>query len=219
MPDRSPEDIINEPIKADDFKDEDFPSPEEDQLKSPDDEDIDLDDELNIGDEEIDPVGDDALGLGDDEFSDELNDMSLDLPDEEPISNMVAPEEQIRWTPVPQENGDIWSEHVDGFVLRARPLSAQQGSKIKYAAQLFKNDKLIEKGVIYIDQNRDSREVLQNIADRILDRLNLVNMSKQEAQPEMDLELPAEEAETAIEAEEAETQAGEDLEDLEELEF
>lgn len=185
MPTDNVEDIINDPIDPEDYKTGDI---EADDLPQ-DDEDEDI---VDIGDEEIDPIGDAALDddedLDDEEFDMELdnNNDDDDLPDafteEEPI-DMVPPEEIVRWNPVPQENGDIWSEHTDGFVLRARPLSAQQDDKIKYVAQLYKNDKTIEKGVIYIDQNVDAQEYLQNIADRILDRLNLVNLSKQEAKP------------------------------------
>jgi len=196
---RDKEDVINDPINPEDFaadepeeelvdfEEGDIPEDEEGDTVDPGDMDLGDDD---IGDEEIDSIGDEALddfggglggGLDDDEFGDELNlGANADLPDME--QQPVAPEEQVRWTPVPQDNGDIRSDHVDGFVLRARPLSAQKGGKIKYVSQLYKDDRLIEKGVIWIDQQNDAREILQNIADRILDRTGLSNLSQMDAE-------------------------------------
>ena len=173
------DDVINNPINAEDFKSEDLPEDGEKEA-SLDPEDVDLEDDIDIGDEEIDPMGDDVLGGGleDDEFSDELEDDSLFGEPE-----MVAPEEQVKWTTVQQENGDIWSEHESGFVLRARPLSTKQGSKLKYSAQLFKNNKMVDKGTIWVEKGADATEFLQNVADRILDRHGLVNYSNQEAEP------------------------------------
>lgn len=172
------DDILNEPITADDFTADDMP-----ETSQPEDE-LDpsiTDDDLDIGDDEIDPVGD--INLGSSDFDSELEDDSLGLPGEEE-PRIIAPEEQVKWTVVPQENGDIWSEHVNGFVLRARPLSAQQGAKTKYMAQLFKDQKMIDKGPIWIENDADPVEYLQNIADRILDRLGLTNVSKMMPQPE-----------------------------------
>jgi len=178
---RDAEEILNDPISADDFQSEDFPEAEEQEDMDPDE--LMGDDDLDIEDDEIDPVGD--IGLGGTDFNTELEDDSLDLPDNEPEQpKIVAPEEQVRWTVVPQENGDIWSEHVNGFVLRARPLSAQKGPQIKYAAQLFKDQKMIENGTIWIDKDTDATEYLQNVADRILDRMGLTNLSKMQAEPE-----------------------------------
>jgi len=171
------DDILNEPIKAEDFTSDDFPEKEEDDNDIVNDNEV-MDD-LDFEDDEVDPIGD--IGLGDSEFESELMDDSPDLPeDEEEKEEFIAPEEQVRWTVVPQENGDIWTEHVNGFILRARPLSAKQGSKIKYSVQLFKDQKIIEKGIIWIDREKDATEYLQNIADRILDRLGLTNLSNME---------------------------------------
>ena len=194
MPNRDPEEVINEPITADEFGSDDLPEEEagsealDADLGDVGDEDLEGD--VGIGDDEIDPIGDlgmeDDLGLGgggDLGMDDEEFESELDSSPEDELPEMTAPEAKVRWTPVPQENGDIWSEHVEGFVLRARPLSAQQGPKIKYAVQLFKNDQMVEKGVIYIDRHEDAREYLQNIADRILDRMNLINLSQVDATP------------------------------------
>ena len=185
MADKDIDQIINDPINPEDFKSSDFPSDEEVE-------------QINIEDEEIDPIGDMALDdNSDNDLDDEEFNMELNLSDEDEINNldqdqeinMVAPEEQIKWTSIPQENGDIWSEHINGFILRARPLSSKKGEKIKYTAQLFKNNKMVESGVIWIDKNKDAREFLQNISDRILDRLNLVNVSNMKAKPENEEDL------------------------------
>lgn len=182
------EDILNEPIESEDFVSDDLPENEDDEAIDP--EDVMDDEELDIDDDEIDPIGD--IGLGDSNFSAALDsemDASSDLPLEYDTNRMIAPEEQVRWTVIPQENGDIWSEHTNGYVLRARPLSTQKGSALKYAAQLFKDNKILEEGVIWIDQDKDPVEYLQNISDRILDRLGLSNLSKMDAKPENDLEI------------------------------
>lgn len=180
MPDNF-DDILNNPITADEFKSEDMPADDTaDDTIDPSDMDLDIDDD------EIDPVGDidlDSGGVNDSDFDTELNDDDLGLDiEQEPIN--IAPEEQVRWTVVPQENGDIWSEHVNGFIVRARPLSAQQGSKIKYMAQLFKDRKMLEKGTIWIDANVDPVEYLQNISDRILDRFGFTNVSRMKPKPQ-----------------------------------
>lgn len=175
---KNPQDVINEPIRPEDYRSE------EEELTNIEEPGAD---EVDISDEEIDPIGDAALDeLGGSELTDIEFDAELAEPEFPGVkeAEFIPPEQQVRWTAVPQENGDIWSEHVDGFVLRARPLSAQQGDKIKYIAQLFKNNKMIEKGVIWVDQNTDAREYLQNVSDRILDRMGLVNVSMQAAEPE-----------------------------------
>ena len=164
-----PEDIINTPIKPEDYSSDIPDHPEDEPLKDPSDNDIDLDDDINIGSDEIDPIGD--IGLGDEEFEAELE---VDaLPE-------TSPEEVVKWTPVPQENGDIRSEHIDGFILRARPLSSKQENKIKYAAQLYKNGKMVENGTIWIDRDVDATSYLQNVSDRILGRLNLIGSDQAE---------------------------------------
>lgn len=173
--------IINDPISPEDYSFED--------------------DKINLQNSEIDPIGDIALDelddelefnddlnneLNDDEFDAELN--SSDIPEEE--TEFTPPEEQIKWTVIPQENKKIRSEHINGFILQAHPLSSKQGDKIKYVAQLSKDGKMINKGVIWINKNKDVHEFLQNIADRILDRLNLMNISvKEEPEEEKEPDL------------------------------
>lgn len=185
MPDRDIDDILNDPITTDEFGSGDIPDPEKSE-DSVDPDDVNMQNDLELDDEQIDPLGD--IGLGDSDFESELENDSLDLPDDSGEPKIIPPEEQVKWTAVPQENGDIWSEHVNGYVLRARPLSAQQGDKRKYAAQLFKDNKIMEKGTIWVDNNADARDILHNIADRILDRLGLVNVSRMKAQPEAPVE-------------------------------
>jgi hypothetical protein len=174
---RSPEDVINTPINPKDYKSEDIENVEDD-----------LDDEINL-DDEIDPIGDSALDdeleLSQDEFESELeSEDENDIPElEEPgdeeldIEGLEEPEfePEIKWTAVPQDGNEIKSEHIDGFVLRARPLSSKQGDKIKYASQLYLNKRIIEKGVIWIDKETDPREYLENISDRIISKLGFSN--------------------------------------------
>ncbi len=160
----------------------------EEQINLPE-EDIDVgpdmgDDEEQLGDEEVDPIGDaavdDTAGISSSDIpnegdaGDKLDDVSADVPGAM-ASAPAAP--QVKWTNVPQDNGDIWSDHIDGYTLRARALSAKNGTKTKYIAQLFKDRKLLEKGVVFIDQTADAQAVLQNISDRILDKMGLVSHS------------------------------------------
>lgn len=176
MPD--PEEIINTPIRPEDYA---SVSPGQ----------VDMDDELEL-DDEIDPVGDLALdeiddedfGIDDEDFDKELetDDFSLEMDEteiEQP-EEIVRPEEQVKWSVIQQDNNDIVSKHADGFVLMARPLSAKQGDKIKYISRLSKDNKVLESGVIWIDRNEDARKYLENIADRILDKSGFVNLSKEE---------------------------------------
>lgn len=152
--------------------------------------DIDLDDDdadpeggIDFADDEIDPIGDAAMpAAGGTPDSDQLGNDPLAPPPAAPPAPLV-PEKQVKWTSVPQDNGDIWSEHVDGFTLRARALSAKQGDKTKYTAQLFHDKKLLEKGVIWVPSSVDPQTVLQNVADRILDRMGLVSHSLEEPDP------------------------------------
>ncbi len=210
MANRSAEEIINNPINPDEFK-SDSPETKDDIVGL---EDMDMDDEFNIDDSEVDPMGDDALD--DNNFEKELEDDGLDLPEPIEQPEMIPPEEQIKWTPVPQENGDVWSEHVNGYILRARPLSSKEEDKIKYAVQLFEGDRLLEKGVIWIEQNSDPREFLQNVSDRILDRMGLLNVSKMDAEPEepeIDLDEVGAEEELDLDSE------GEEDLDLEDIDL
>ena len=180
---KSPEDVINDPIKPDDFR-----STEEMGM----DDDLELNDEVDpIGDEALEEFDDEDFGMNDEDFDDEIEmDVDSDMPidigidAEEPNQEMVAPEAQVKWTAAPQDNGDLVSHHVNGFILMARPLSAQQGSKTKYVSRLSRDGKVIESGVIWIDSEADAMEYLQNVADRILDRTGLINKSKEEAEPE-----------------------------------
>jgi hypothetical protein len=149
-----------------------------DDLVDPDD--LDMGDDLDLGEDEIDPIGDldlegeGDLEGGDEDFESELDDLEgddLGLEDELGDEEFVeAPQAEVKWTPTPTEDGTIHSEHKDGFVLRAKPLSSQQDSKIKYITQLYKGDKMIEKGTIWVENEVDPREYLQNVSDRILDR-------------------------------------------------
>lgn len=156
--------------------------PEEDIDVGPD-----MGDEEALGDEEVDPIGDaavdDAAGIGPSDLPNEgdagikLDDQSADVPGTMPAPAPAPAAPQVKWTNVPQDNGDIWSDHIDGYTLRARALSAKNGTKTKYIAQLFKDRKLLEKGVVFIDQTADAQAVLQNISDRILDKMGLVSHS------------------------------------------
>ena len=154
-------------------------------------------DEQDIGEDDVDPIGDaaanDASGIGPSDIPNEgdagvkLDDSMSDVPGMEPAP--AAP--IVKWTSVPQDNGDIWSEHLDGYVLRARSLSAKKGTRTKYIAQLFKDKKLIEKGVIWLEQGVDAQTALQNVADRILDKMGLVSHSlEQKPDPSKAAELP-----------------------------
>jgi hypothetical protein len=178
-----------EPINKDEFKVDDLPENDND-LDDVNPEEVGLDDglklddedDLNLGDEEIDPVGDIGLDLG----SGELDRGEKDLPDaisddeSESVQQPLAPEQVVKWHPVAMEDGEIRSEHVDGFTLRAKPLTVKKGEAIKYVAQLYKDKKMIEKGVIWVKQNEDPRTFLQNVADRMLSRMNLVNKSMEQ---------------------------------------
>ncbi len=177
----------------------------EEQIDLPE-EDIDVGPDLGggedepLGDEEVDPIGDaaadDTGGIGPSDIPNEgdagvkLDDPSAGIPGAPAPAPAAVP--QVKWTNVPQDNGDIWSDHIDGFSLRARALSAKNGTKTKYIAQLFKDRKLIEKGVTFIDQSADPQAVLQNIADRILDKMGLVSHSLVKPEPEMPPEAPPE---------------------------
>lgn len=159
--------------------------PEEDIDVGPDlgDQEDEMVDDEEMGGDEVDPIGDAAAnevgGIG---MGDIPNEGDAGIKLDDPMAGMpgapAAPlEPQVKWTNVPQDNGDIWSEHLDGYVLRARSLSAKNGDKIKYIAQLFKGKKLIEKGVVWLKQSGDAQMMLQNIADRILDKMGLVSHS------------------------------------------
>lgn len=162
-----------EPIKKEDFAPSDMPEDEGNDVVEPDD--LDMEDDLDLGEDEIDPVGD--LGMEDDLGLEDEDDLGLE--DE----FVEAPQAQAKWSPVPTEDGTIHSEHEEGFVLRAKPLSSQQDNKIKYITQLYKNDKIIEKGTIWVENEADAREYLQNVSDRILDRLGLFSNIEQQPEP------------------------------------
>jgi hypothetical protein len=184
-----------EPIKKEDFAPSDMPEDEGGEEPV----DLDMEDDLDLGEDEVDPIGD--LGLeeegedeGDDEdfedelgglddMEDELGGMEDDLGLEDEEDFMEAPQAQVKWTPVPTEDGTVQSEHEEGFVLRAKPLSSQQGNKVKYITQLYKGNKIIEKGTIWVESEVDAREYLQNVSDRILDRLGLFSNVEQQPEP------------------------------------
>lgn len=137
-----------------------------------------LDGEEQFDDEEVDPVGDAALGGGDASGKIGLEEPTLvdsanaGDPTLEKQKEIIEP----KWQVVPQDNNDIVSQHEKGFLLRARPLSSKQGNKIKYAAQLTRNNEVLDKGVIWVDRDANPVDFLQNVADRIISKFNLIDL-------------------------------------------
>lgn len=145
------------------------------------------------GEDTIDPIGDDAvndlgkgggkdeaasdLGLGDeDNAATTSGDNEMDqISDSMGFDEFPEPEKVVKWNPITSGNNEIVSKHVDGFMLRARQLSVKNGEKTKYAVQLFKGNKMVDKGSIWLSSNADPRATLQNIADRILNKLGLTS--------------------------------------------
>lgn len=183
------DDILNKPIKPEDYKTNSTDINQEDLPRQEEDEIID-DKQFNIEDDEVDPIGD--IGLDDKEFSKSLKEPAdADLPNskeetkeeplEEPLEDMLdepSGQKDISgpsWTVVPQENGEIKIEHKDGYTVRAKPLTVRNKNKIKYAVQLYKDHKIIEKGVRWIDEDQDPIKILQNISDALLKKLNFIN--------------------------------------------
>jgi hypothetical protein len=167
------------PINPEDFKPSDFPNENEK---------IDQKDSGDLGDEE--DVEDADVSL--DDFESELNsqfdadipdDKSLELPKPIDIQTPIEPEKQVKWTIIPTDNNELKSQHVSGFILRAKPLSAKKGEKIKYITQLYKSNKILEKGVIWIDHTKDPITFLQNISDRILNRMGLSSNEAESSEP------------------------------------
>ncbi len=183
------------PINPEEFKTSDFPKDDSQKDINPTDVGFDA-----VGNNDMDLGGDDA---GDDaeasldDFESELG--AIDSPDTpdgidmpEPVSidpEPVAPEKVVKWTAIPTDNNELKSKHVGGFILRARSLSAKQGKKTKYMTQLFKDKKILEKGVIWIDDDKDPLTFLQNISDRVLNRMGLVS-NEVENKPEITPEEP-----------------------------
>ena len=184
-----------QPIDKTEFEVDDFPSDIDDVDVDPNEmgmegepdvndvtDDMITSDDIDIDDDEIDPVGDFNLsGISKKEAQSNKPDLDLgpEIDTTEEVDDIpIAPEVMVKWTPVSTDNGEIISKHIDGYVLRAKPLSAKSGSKNKYIVQLHKG-KIIEKGIIWVDNNRDAREFLQNVSDRILDRTGLVNKSEE----------------------------------------
>lgn len=178
-----------QPINKEEFKTSDLPG------ATPDSGEIDPE---SVGMDDID------LGQGDaeeslDDFESELGAEIPDTPDlgaspelPQPVDiTPVEPEKQVKWTAVPTDDSEIKSKHVGGFILRAKPLSSKQGDKVKYITQLYKGEKIIEKGVIWIDSEKDPRTFLQNVSDRILNRMKLTsNEIEKPKEPEAVAPMP-----------------------------
>jgi hypothetical protein len=181
-----------EEISLDDFKTDEFKDTNEKQIDPGDvglgdlgDEDGQINpDDVGLGDVvdeeggEVDPVGDSALG---DIGSEASSDINLESPEIDDNSDVEVAEQQLeintpKWQVVPQDNNDIVSRHDDGYILRARLLSAKQGSKVKYAAQITRDNKILDKGVIWIERDANPVEFLQNVSDRILSRFGYIKL-------------------------------------------
>lgn len=171
-----------EPINASDFQVED----EGDDQIDPADVGLGdtLDDDLNtadsadqIDDNEVDPIGDsalDSIDLKEPSLKDDPEDVNNRNEDEVVDQQMEI--NTPKWNVVPQDNSDIVSKHVDGYILRARPLSAKNGDKVKYAAQISRDSKIIDKGVIWIKRDVNPVDYLQNISDRILSKFGFIKL-------------------------------------------
>jgi hypothetical protein len=184
------------PLNSEDFKPSDLPTGNKEDKINP--KDVGVDNSVDLKDDEDGEDADTSL----DDFESELNDQfspdvpsgdeSLSLPEPTSIQTPIAPEKQIKWTVIPTDNNELKSQHVNGFTLRARPLSAKKDEKIKYITQLYKGNKILEKGVIWIDSTKDPITFLQNVADRILNRMGLTSNEIEEPKSEFTNEEPIE---------------------------
>jgi hypothetical protein len=191
MPDLDP----FQPINAEDFKPTDLPKGDDPEAQM-DPASVGMEDNVDIG------QGDAEDSL--DDFESELGQAPAAAPDPaaaapadpagglggdvglpEPTEIAPAePEKQVKWTTIPTDDNEIKSKHVGGFLLRSKPLSSRQGEKTKYITQLYKGNKILEKGVIWIDSSKDPRTYLQNVSDRILNRMGLSSNEIEKPKPE-----------------------------------
>jgi len=138
--------------KGEDLPSAGDPPPSQDPTEADDEElgmDDELDDELDddLGDLEDDLGGleDDLGGLGDEETGPEIPSWSsLELPNKK----------------------DIGFERSDGFKLRFRPVNMVPG---RYMAQLWRDDKILDKGRLDVPEGEDAASFIQKMADYMLD--------------------------------------------------
>lgn len=214
-----------QPISKEEFKPSDLPGDDQAEGEV---------DPKNVGMEDNIDIGQDDAEASLDNFESELGATGavdepggLELPEPTEVSVPAEPEKKVKWTTVPTDDNEIKSQHVGGFTLRSKPLSSKQGEKIKYITQLYKDKKILEKGVIWVDSNKDPRSFLQNIADRILNRMGLTSNEIEEepklggataeaGAPEVSTpEAGAEEPTTAdLPKEEAEDELGSDMDEI-----
>ena len=195
-----------QPINAEDFKPTDLPKGDSPDVQV-DPANVGMEDNVDIG------QGDAEDSL--DDFESELGGQTAAIPDPTALgvdvglpkpTAIAEPEKQVKWTTIPTDDNEIKSKHVGGFLLRSKPLSSRQGEKVKYITQLYKGNKILEKGVIWIDSSKDPRTYLQNVSDRILNRMGLssneIEAPKEPTMPEAGTE-PIPGAEGASEGAEA----------------
>jgi hypothetical protein len=176
-----------QPINAEEFKPTDFPKDKAEETVDP--KDVGVDNDLNLGDIESVPEDGEDADMSLDDFESEvgkspeseLPGATPELP--QPLDVQAEPEKQVKWTVVPTDDNEIKSKHVGGFELRAKPLSSRQGEKVKYVVQLYKGEKIIDKGVTWVDAGIDPRTFLQNVSDRVLNKLGLTSNEIESQKP------------------------------------
>jgi len=112
-------------------------------------------------------------------LKDELKDTDLDLLDQEPgqeepgqgeageIAGEEPTEEKPTWQSVSIPNKkDRAYRRSDGFMLRMRPVESVPG---KWIAQVWNDDKVLDKGQLMIPKDVDPDEYVQKMADYMLD--------------------------------------------------
>lgn len=193
MPDLDP----FQPINAEEFKPTDLPKGDSAESQI-DPANVGMEDNVDIGQGDAeDSLDDFESELGDQATTDQELNGNVGLPEPTAIAP-VEPEKQVKWTTIPTDDNEIKSKHIGGFLLRSKPLSSKQGEKTKYITQLYKGNKILEKGVIWIDSSKDPRTYLQNVSDRILNRMGLSSNeiekseSEESVMPEVGSELGSE---------------------------
>lgn len=121
------------------------------------------------------PGPDEPVGVLDTEDQDvELDDELGDMPANDDIAQALGedPDQQQEtnipfWEPMELPNKkDIGYKRSDGFNLRARRLSSVPN---KWVAQLYKDDEVLDKGTLFIGDDKDPGEYLQRMSDYMLD--------------------------------------------------
>jgi len=119
------------------------------------------DDGVGADADDVDSLGDSVDPIGDSVFEDDQQ-QQVDI-------------EPPKWVDIETTKNRFQSEHQDKFILKASRLSAKQGDKTKWVAKLVLNNKIIDDGIVWVDNNIDAKQFIQNKADRLIERFNSIN--------------------------------------------